>query len=413
MLIRRLCSCAKFGPLGGPMLLVAVMGIGMQTRPSRADAVAAWGLNEYGQVGDGATTNVWSPFVIPSLSSGVNAVAGGAAHSLALQNGAVYAWGFNNYNQLGYDYSSPMICPSPVPVPGLSGGVTAIAAGGFHDLALQSGVLYAWGDNAYGDLGNGTGKSSPSPVPVCGLSSGVTAMAAGDWYSLAVQNGAVYGWGLNTAGQLGDGTTTNRLSPVPVAGLSSGVTAVVAGNGTSFAIKGGALYAWGDNSIGLFGGGMSTNSLTPVAVPSLSSGVSSVATGAYDQGIAVQWGKVYAWGAPSGPDTPTLVPGLNNIVEVAASWGCDFALSSDGRLWAWGSDGGGALGLGDTTSAGVPTQVLAPQGFVFTSVESDAVGEHVVATLTLAPEPSTLALLTCVTVGVLFHRRRPRPLSTR
>ena len=99
-------------------------------------------------------------------------------------------------------------------------------------------VVYDWGS---GELGNGTTTNSSSPIAVSSLSSGVTAIAAGALHSLAVQNGGVYAWGYNGDGQLGDGTTTLRSSPVAVIGLSSGVTSVAAGDNHSLAVRNGGV----------------------------------------------------------------------------------------------------------------------------------------------------------------------------
>src|SRR5205823_208038 len=131
-------------------------------------------------------------------------------------------------------------------VSGLS-GVTAIAAGGLHSLALKSdGTVWAWGYNAYGALGNGTAISSSTPVQVSGLS-GVTALAGGYGHSLALKSdGTVRAWGYNYYGELGNGTAFNdSLTPVQVSGLS-GVTAIAGGEFHSLALKSvGTVSAWG------------------------------------------------------------------------------------------------------------------------------------------------------------------------
>ena len=92
----------------------------------------------------------------------------------------------------------------------------------------SDGTVWAWGLNLYGELGNGTTTNSSTPVPVSGLT-GVTAIAAGFYHSLAVKSDStVWAWGLNQNGQLGNGTTTSSSIPVPVSGLS-GAIAVASG----------------------------------------------------------------------------------------------------------------------------------------------------------------------------------------
>ena len=101
---------------------------------AQASHVFAVGSNEYGQLG--IRTDTWSP--TPSLISDVTAVAGGEAHSLALKDdGTVWAWGDNGYGQLG-DGTTANYRRSSVRVAGLPKGVTAVAAGEFHSLFIMS-----------------------------------------------------------------------------------------------------------------------------------------------------------------------------------------------------------------------------------------------------------------------------------
>src|SRR5207245_2081803 len=130
--------------------------------------------------------------------------------------------------------SGPQTCSGipcstiPVDVTGLSSGVAAVAAGGYHTCArTTAGGLKCWGSNSNGQLGDGTTTNRTTPVDVSGLSSGVTAVAGGCFQTCAVTTaGGLQCWGRNDHGQLGDGTTTQRLTPVDVTGLSSGVAAV-------------------------------------------------------------------------------------------------------------------------------------------------------------------------------------------
>ena len=146
----------------------------------------------------------------------------------------MWAWGYNGYGQLGDDTTTNRA--SPVQVGGL-GGVTAVAGGTYHSLALKSdGTVWAWGHNGCGQLGDGTTTDRWTAVQAGGLA-GMTGVAGGGSHSLARKNNRVaWAWGHNGCGQLGDGTTTNRSTPVQVSGLG-GVTAVAGGNGHSLARK--------------------------------------------------------------------------------------------------------------------------------------------------------------------------------
>ena len=148
-------------------------------------------------------------------------MAAGGAHSVALRSVAqstlktVWTWGYNEQGQLGHSSASRVDWPTQVR--GLR-GMTAIAAGGVHTLAVGSdGRAWAWGDNTWGQLGDGSRGERRRPVPVVGLT-GVSAVTASPSHSAALlQDGTVWTWGDNATGQLGDGTSTpDRPNPVRI-----------------------------------------------------------------------------------------------------------------------------------------------------------------------------------------------------
>lgn len=407
---------------------VCGMALILSTNPARADSAVAWGGNDAGQLGDGTLILRRSPVAVIGMSSDVTAIAAGQFHSLAIQNGGVYAWGDDYFGNLGDGNDNslgPGYSTTPVAASGLTIGVTAIAADGGASFAVQNGALYAWGSNSYGQLGTSSSDFiNPTPAPVSGLTSGVTAVAAGAYHVLAVRNGALYTWGSNASGELGDGTRVDRSVPVQVLGML-GVTAVAAGGseyygGTSLAIKNGALYSWGLNTVS-----GSQRSTPAVVSSSLSSGVTAIAAGARHN-LAVKNGNVYAWGKNilgvlgdgtiTDSSSPKLIDptDLNNIVAVAAGIDSSYALASDGSLWVWGSNFYGELGLGGGGSYRTPQHLLPPEGYVFTSIDADGsftsnVFQHsisVVATLAAVPEPSGLVLITLGMSILAFRSRR-------
>jgi alpha-tubulin suppressor-like RCC1 family protein len=207
--------------------------------------VWAWGDNSAGQLGNGTNTDSNIPVPVSNLSN-VTRIAAGQFHSMALkQDGTVWAWGYNYFGTLGNDTNTDSNIP--VPVSNLS-NVTAIAAGGSHSLALkQDGTVRAWGSNGSGTLGDGTDRHfSYIPVPVSNLSN-VTAIAAGGSHSLALkQDRTAWAWGNNLYGQLGNGTDIDYSNvPVPVSNLSN-VTAIAAGSIHSLALKQDSnVWTWG------------------------------------------------------------------------------------------------------------------------------------------------------------------------
>ena len=171
-------------------------------------------------------------------------IAAGAGHSLAVRaDGTVWAWGQNASGQLGDGTFTSRDTPGVVSA---APRLQSLVAGARHSLGLTAaGAGWAWGDNTSGQLGEGSAVSArPSPVQVQGLS-GVTFLAAGAGHSLARSASGVWTWGQNGAGQLGDGTQTPRASP----GAGPSGTDVVAfslGHHHTAALRAEEFLRWGD-----------------------------------------------------------------------------------------------------------------------------------------------------------------------
>lgn len=244
------------------------------------DTVRAWGLNSSGQLGDGSVVTTSSPVQVSALS-GVTAIAAGAAFSLALKDGNVWAWGSNTNGQLGNN--SFVTSPLPVQVVMLNestlelddtiaiSGITAIAAGGSHALALKDdGTIYAWGYNEFGQLGDGTTTSSSIAVPVVrtGILGDATAIAAGLDHSLAIIGGSVYAWGYNYYGQLGNDAALQSNTPVTSLQivqnqdghfLSSVDDIIATGHHCIARDSSNNIWTWGNNTYGQLGDGTSVS----------------------------------------------------------------------------------------------------------------------------------------------------------
>lgn len=324
-----------------------------------ANHVFAWGNNEQGQLGDGTATERDAPVQLAALP--VNAqqvvVSGSAEFSAALlADGTVTAWGTGFDGQLGNDSTFSSYVPRQVL--NLT-AITQISAGGDFMLAVGAGgTVWSWGGNSSGQLGNGTagsGTNTDVPGQVPGLS-GVVQVAAGDDYSLALRSdGTVWAWGNNANGQLGDHTTVSRDLPEHVPGLTGIVQ--VASAGTSYAVRSdGTLFSWGGNYDGLLGNGSTaTYSTAAVAVPNLSAVTQVASSGFTTLVIAGTNGRVWAWGNNTageigdGTTTSQLTPEpltLTGITLVSSGFYVSAAVRSDGTLLTWGDNGLGELGIG-------------------------------------------------------------------
>lgn len=327
--------------------------------------VWAWGMNHFGQLGDGTTTDSARPTQVCGLSNIVSLFADGY-HSFAIDsNGSVWAWGANIGGALGngtYDDSH-----IPTQVVGVS-NLVSIVTGFQHTIAIDlSGSIWAWGWNYSGQLGNGTTTLSLTPCQITGIGN-IIAIAAGDDHSMALaSDGSVWAWGGNDAGQLGDGTTTNSNTPIQVTRVTN-IISISAGAKHSLALdSSGNVWAWGSNKYGQLGDGTKkTTSAIPVRSTRLPS-IAHIAAGSYHSMAVDDDGNVWAWGMNlygqlgEGTTTDSNIPvqtsEVANIVSIRSGAAYNFACDSTGSIWAWGGNYCGQLGDGSTTDRLTPVQL--------------------------------------------------------
>lgn len=236
---------------------VAVAAGGSHTCALASDgSVVCWGSNGFGQLGNGSSIiDSTTPVPVTMALSNAVAITSGYGHSCMVHdNGAVSCWGRNGSGQLGDGSHNPSSTPVPAGFPLLS-DATAVAAGNVHTCALkQDGSAVCWGGNDHGQLGDGSTTSSNSPVAVTGIPGWayLVAVAAGGGHSCALTNAlVVYCWGNNDDGQVGDGSTTDAHSATLV--LYHAV-AISAGVAHSCALKfDGTAACWGANAFGQIG----------------------------------------------------------------------------------------------------------------------------------------------------------------
>ncbi|WP_275423317.1 S8 family serine peptidase [Geomonas subterranea] len=295
-------------------------------------------------------------------------LAGGKSFSVVQLGGRILAWGDDKYGQLGdggtATQSVPVLGPAPAEYTSIAAGIQSNSV-----IALKSdGTVWGWGYNGDGELGDGTWVNRSSPVQTR-LLSGVTVIAAGGTHSYAIKgDGTLWGWG---GGGVGDGTHYVRNAPVQLPQIS-GAAAVAAGGFHGCAIDSqGAVWTWGYNWYGELGNGTTIEQTTPIRLTGIN-GVRAVSAGFYHTLALKTDGTVWAWGYNSEGElgdgtstnraTPVQVQGLADVVAIAAGMYHSVALTVDGSVYVWGDIYGGQLGGG--TPVRVPTKVSGLSGVI-------------------------------------------------
>ncbi len=284
--------------------------------------VECWGKNLTGALGDGSTLNraIPTPVIgLPGPPHTAAQVTGGASTSCAVTASlSALCWG-----QMVGDGSPLVTVHTSAAAVGLPAGAVSQIAAGYGGCALVHGgglsvSLRCWGDNTWGEIGDGTTKNRLMPVKVQGLSGQLQSVTSGGSHVCAlVHNGGAWCWGFNDKGQLGDGTTTNRSTPVVVSGLPLNLAQIAAADDHTCALlQTQTVKCWGLNSKGQLGDGTTNDSSTPVKVA-----------------------------------------GLTGAVQVAVGDGYTCALLDNGGVQCWGLNNFGELGNGTTTDSKSPVQV--------------------------------------------------------
>jgi Alpha-tubulin suppressor and related RCC1 domain-containing proteins len=300
-------------------------------------SIACWGYNYYGQLGVGDTTNRVTPVLVSNIGTTLPravAVATGSMYTCALlENGRVACWGSNNKGQLGVGDTTNRVTPVLVSNIGTTlPKAIAISAGGEHICALlASGSVACWGKNVYGQLGVGDTNDRYTPVIVANIGTTLPkaiAIAVGEDHTCALlEDGRVACWGDNYYGQLGDGTTTRRTTPVLVSNIGTTLpkaVAIAAGRGHTCALlEDGRVACWGKNAEGQLGVGDTTDRKTPVIVNNIGTTLpKAVAIAIVDLHTCalLEDGRVACWGynyygqlgdgTTTNRNTPVIVKGI-------------------------------------------------------------------------------------------------------
>jgi alpha-tubulin suppressor-like RCC1 family protein len=324
------------------------------------------------------STDPWGSFT--QISVGDN--------SCALNSsGIAYCWGDNIYGALGNGTTTPTHIPTAVTMPaGVTFSSIDVANGRYACALSSTGMAYCWGENTYGQLGNGTTTNSNIPSLVTmPASTTFTAISVNNHHSCALTNtSTAYCWGLNTHGQLGNGTTINSNIPSLVTmPASTTFTKITTGghDGRYFSCALSAsnnAYCWGNNLRGYLGNGTTVDSTIPTAVTMPASTTFTAIDAGSDMVCTLSSTQVaYCWGSgdlgngvASLSTTPVAVTMPSGVTFTAIETGSmhTCALSTSNNSYCWGSNLFGQLGNNTIDDSLVPIPTSMPVSVTFASM---------------------------------------------
>jgi alpha-tubulin suppressor-like RCC1 family protein len=330
------------------------------------DTLWAWGWNFYGQLGDNSTTDRHVPAQenTGSLWCCVNA---GSGHTAAIKNdGTLWSWGINHRGQLG-DGSNVFSKKTPAQESTGSDSWMSISVGNDFTIATQTnGSLWGWGINTYGQIGDGTTKHGLVPHQESWTDSDWDKISAGGNHATALkQDGTLWSWGDNGFGQLGDGNTTIRHIPVQRPSTTAWGMVSVGKNFVVALKQNFTVWSWGCNDYGQLGDGTTTMSNDPVQESTHGTDWRFVSAGD-EHAVAIKdINTIWSWGYNgsgrlgnhSSANSSVPVQENSHSTWSTASAGAKHTAaikSSDKTVWSWGYNYFGQLGDGSTSSSNVP-----------------------------------------------------------
>ncbi len=361
---------------------------------------AKWTINQYGITYIIETNGNELGFMLHQEETITQISLGGAHSSAITSEGRLFTWGKNDFGQLGDGTTTDRYIPADITswfnlVEGET--ITKITLRFWHSAALTSdGRIFTWGSNSDGELGDGTTTDRYIPTEITSQfnlneEETITEITLGGYHSSAITTeGRVFTWGWNRYGQLGDGTTTSRITPTEITSqfnLSVGetITKIALGNYSSSAITtDGRVFTWGDNTEGQLGDGTTTVRYIPTEITSqfnLSVGetITQIILGGFHSSAITSEDRVFTWGRNNsgqlgdGTTTSRYIPteitsqfNLNEeeiIRTIYLNGSHSSAITSEDRVFMWGWNAYGQLGDGTMTNRYIPTEVTSQFNF--------------------------------------------------
>jgi alpha-tubulin suppressor-like RCC1 family protein len=267
----------------------------------------------------------------------------------------LYCWGSDEAGQIGNGGAGGGVNPAVATVK--QERFVALSAGARHACALnESGRAFCWGADESGQLGDVRSMNSTTPIPVADSTLRFTMISAGDNHTCGLSNtGAAYCWGRGTEGQIGNGGMFNEDVPAAVTGGILFTSIAAGGSHTCGVSTSGSMYCWGSNESGQLGsGGQGSGVSNPVQVIGPDDFTAVTAGENHSCGIA-GGGQVYCWGGSEygelgdgvtgehSSGSPLRVIGFS-ASAISAGANHTCAIATDGGAWCWGSNRWGALG---------------------------------------------------------------------
>ena len=326
-----------------------------------------WGLGTTGQL---ASISSWSK------------VAEGYALTVAIKNdGTLWTWGTNSFGQLGENTITAINGNRSVPVQIGASSWSQVVAGNYQVLAIDNaGRLFTWGYNAFGELGLGDTINRSSPVQVTSVGDAWRSIAIfGNKASGITTTGKLYSWGAGTNGEIGDGNTITRSNPIQI-GASNNWTFVTAGASHKLAVNSGILYGWGYNVDGELGLGDAISRSSPVQIGSYSSAAGTNQASILLDSLGRLWGTGLGTNGENGLNSVTysspvlLNTGGSSFTTVSGGYQYAVALSTDGKIFAWGQNAAGQLGDNSISTRTVPGVVNTSSWSFISAAKATVVG---------------------------------------
>ena len=332
-----------------------------------------WGQGSGYNLGNNNTSDVSSPSQFGGDASpltGVTFVMKGGSSGGVLREDELWMWGNNNFGQCGDGTTTSASLPVQIP-----GSWISVANLGTTSIGIKTGgTLWSWGRGEnYGANGRNTNTACSSPIQIGSLTTWTECFGGSGTGFATKSDGTCWAWGNGGSGRLGLGSTAHVSSPVQLGSLTdwNNLRDTHQNNAQVIVIKSnGTMWAWGNNGNGQLGIGVTGNKSSPVQI-----GSSTYWTACAMQGVAGHAvgdsGKLWAWGyggqgrlglgSTTNYSSPVQIGSLTDWDQVTGH-GSEGAAATrtNGTIWVWGAAGNGQHGNGTTNATSSPVQVGSP-----------------------------------------------------